>query len=98
LPAKRYDDCQSCGKKLTGKQLMYCSEKCCNRESKRLQRVAEAQGRVVRLCEVCGKEMAGVRTNHKPIFLTWAFALHCRCYILGRHMSDLYPLVCHPTF
>jgi len=44
---------------------MYCSEKCCNRESKRQQRAAEAQGRILRICEVCGDKIPGGRTNQK---------------------------------
>jgi hypothetical protein len=44
---------------------MYCSEKCCNREGKRQQRAAEAQGRILRLCEVCGEVIPGGRTNQK---------------------------------
>ena len=59
MSAIRYPDCQSCGKKLTGKQVDYCSEKCCQRESNRRRRVVEAQGLKIKLCEVCGKEMNG---------------------------------------
>jgi len=44
---------------------MYCSEKCCNRESKRQQRAAEAQNRTLRICEVCGEEIPGGRPNQK---------------------------------
>lgn len=65
MSAHRYEDCQSCGKKLTGQQTMYCSEKCCNRESKRQQRAAEAQGRILKLCQVCGEAIPGGRPNQK---------------------------------